>query len=68
MLNNKLLELNEVLIHLFVAVSLRINAILTQYNDEQEPESWRDQPGAGRLYGKNQILRNGNFGLNFGSE
>ena len=27
---NKLLELNEVLIHLFVAVSLRINAILTQ--------------------------------------
>ena len=31
MLVNKLLELNEVLIHLFVAVSLRINAILTQY-------------------------------------
>ena len=28
---NKLFELNEVLIHLFVAVSLRINAILTQY-------------------------------------
>ena len=26
-----MLELNEVLIHLFVAVSLRINAILTQY-------------------------------------
>ena len=30
MLVNKLLELNEVLIHLFVAVSLRINATLTQ--------------------------------------
>ena len=30
MLVNKLLELNEVLIHLFVAVSLRINTILTQ--------------------------------------
>ena len=28
MLINKLLELNEVLIHLFVAVSLRINAIV----------------------------------------
>ena len=27
---NKLLELNEVLIHLFVAVSIRINSILTQ--------------------------------------
>ena len=31
MLINKLLELNKVLIHLFVAVSFRINAILTQY-------------------------------------
>ena len=30
MLINKLLELNEVLIPLFIAVSLRINAILTQ--------------------------------------
>ena len=29
---NKLLELNKVLIHLFVAVSLRINAIIIQYN------------------------------------
>ena len=28
---NKLLEIKEVLIHLFVAVSLRINAILTQF-------------------------------------
>ena len=28
---NKLFELNEVLIHLFVTVSLRINAIVTQY-------------------------------------
>ena len=31
MLINKLLELNEELIQLFVAVSLIINAILTQY-------------------------------------
>ena len=33
MLINKLLELNKVLIHLFVAVSLRINPILTQYSE-----------------------------------
>ena len=33
MLINKLLELNEVGIHLFVTVSLRMNAILTQYDD-----------------------------------
>ena len=31
MWNNKLLELNEVLLHLFVAVRLRINALLTQH-------------------------------------
>ena len=32
-LNNNFLQLNEVLIHVFVAVSLTINAILTQYTD-----------------------------------
>ena len=31
MVINKLLELNEILIHLFVSVSLKINSILTEY-------------------------------------
>ena len=38
MLVNKLLELNKVLIHFFVAVSLRINTILTQYYQHHKDE------------------------------